>query len=108
MKRWVIGSVLILFFFLSFLISWGQEKQVNTGGLYDSAIEYFHQGKYDEAIVKFSEIVLSSPNSKLVPYSQFMIGQCYFRMDRYEEAVRQFELYVKRLYAEQHRFPEGF
>ena len=95
MKRWVIGSVLILFFFLSFLISWGQEKQVNTGGLYDSAIEYFHQGKYDEAIVKFSEIVLSSPNSKLVPYSQFMIGQCYFRMERYEEALRQFELYLK-------------
>src|SRR4030042_2030560 len=95
MKRWVIGSISILFFFISFLISWGQEKQENTGGLYDSAIENFHQGKYDEAIVKFSEIVLSSPNSKLVPYSQFMIGQCHLKMERYEEALRQFELYLK-------------
>jgi tetratricopeptide (TPR) repeat protein len=95
MKRWIIGSILILFFFLSFLISWGQEQQLNTGGMYDSAIEFFYQGRYDEAIERFSELVLASPNSKLVPYSQFMIGQCHLKMERNEEALRQFELYLK-------------
>ena len=95
MKKWGIGSILILFFFLSFVISWGQEKPLDTGGMYDSAIECLHQGRYDEAIVKFSELVHSSPNSKLVPYAQFMIGQCHIKMERYEEALRQFELYLK-------------
>jgi biofilm PGA synthesis lipoprotein PgaB len=95
MKKWGIGSILILFFFLSFVISWGQEKPLDAGGMYDSAIECFHQGRYDEAIVKFSELVHSSPNSKLVPYAQFMIGQCHLKMERHEEALRQFELYLK-------------
>jgi len=95
MKKWDIGSILILFFFLSFAMSWGQEKPLDTGVMYDSAIECFHQGRYDEAIVKFSELVHSSPNSKLVPYAQFMIGQCHIKMERHEEALRQFELYLK-------------
>ena len=95
MKKWVIGSILILFAFLSILISWGEEKPPSAGEIYDSAIEFFHQGRYDEAIAKFSELVHSSPNSKLVPYSQFMIGQGHLNMERYEEALRQFELYLK-------------
>jgi hypothetical protein len=95
MKKWGIGSILIPFFFLSIVISWGEEKPLNPGEIYDSAVESFHQGRYGEAIAKFSELVYSSPSSKLVPYSQFMIGQCHLRMERYEEALRQFELYLK-------------
>jgi tetratricopeptide (TPR) repeat protein len=94
MKKWFIGSILASLFF-SILVSWGEEKPLNPGEIYDSAIEFFYQDRYDKAIKKFFELVHSSPNSKLVPYSQFMIGQCHLKMERYEEALQQFELYLK-------------
>ncbi|MGD0919156.1 MAG: tetratricopeptide repeat protein, partial [Thermodesulfobacteriota bacterium] len=99
MKRKVIGSISVLFVLFS-VISWGEEKALNPGAIYDSALESFNQGKYEEAYAKFSELVYSSPSSKLVPYSQFMIGQCHLKMRRYEEALRQFELYLK-------NYPDG-
>jgi biofilm PGA synthesis lipoprotein PgaB len=95
MKKWTVGSILILFIFLSVFLSQGQEKSLDPGGLYDSAMELFSKGRYDEAIEGFSKLIQSFPTSKLVSYSRYMIGQCLFKMEKYEEAFQQFELYLK-------------
>jgi len=95
MKRWAIPLTLILLAFLCFLHSEGQEKVKSPGELYDASIELYHKGRWEEAIRGFSEIVRSFSTSKLVSYSEYMIGLCYLKMERQEEAMKQFELYVK-------------
>ena len=68
--------------------------------LYDVAMELYYQGKYDESINHFSKLIQTYPTSKSVSYAIYMVGQCHLRMGRPEEAIKQFELYLK-------RFPEG-
>ena len=95
MKKWVTGLILILFIFLCFSPSDGQEKILNPGELYDSSMELYYKGKCEEAIEGFLKIVQSAPASKLVSYSQYMIGLCYLKMEKYEETLQQLELYLK-------------
>ena len=95
MGKWMAGltSVLLVLLFLS--QGYSREKLLNPGELYDSYMALYHKGKCEEAIRGFSKIVQSAPASKLASYSQYMIGICYLKMEKYEEAVRQFELYLK-------------
>jgi len=99
MKNWTITLILILL-----VASWiprveGEEK-LTPGDLYDAGIELFHKEKYEEAVTTFSRIIFMFPKSNLVSYSQFMIGQCDLKMGKYEEAIQQFEFYLK-------AYPEG-
>ena len=48
----------------------------------------------------FTQVIQSFPASNLVSYSYHMIGQCYLKMGKYEEAIAQFEFYQK-------TYPEG-
>jgi len=99
MKRWFIGLLFISL--LSFSICQGQEgSSTNTGELYDSAMDLYHKGRCEEGIKAFSKIIESHPKSKLVSYSQYMIGLCYLKLERYEEALQPFELYIK-------NYPDG-
>jgi len=100
MSRWLSALILITFALLGSFSSQGQERPQGPGELYDSGMELFHKGKYDEAIDRFSKLILFFSTSKLHSYSRYMIGQCYLKMKKYEEALQQFELYLK-------NFPNG-
>jgi biofilm PGA synthesis lipoprotein PgaB len=95
MKKWIIGSILIVFVFLAASISQGQEETSNSGELYDSSMELFYKGKYQEAMGGFSKLIQSFPESQLVSYSHYMIGQSLLKMERYELAIQNFEFYLK-------------
>lgn len=100
MKKYIIGSFLILAVFLAFSHARAQEKPMGSEEVYDSAMELFHKGRYQEAIDGFSRLIQSFPRSKLVSYSHFMVGQSLLRMEQYEEAIQKFEYYLK-------TYPEG-
>jgi len=90
------GGLIVIFSIVCFTLpAQGQDSSQKAGELYDSGMELFHSGKYDEAIETFFKLIDSSPTSKLVSYSQFMIGQCYLKMEKYEAALKQFNLYLK-------------
>lgn len=95
MKKFIIGSFLIISFFLSLSPVQGQEKPIGSGEIYDSAMELFHKGRYQEAIEGFSRLIQTFPSSTLVSYSHYMMGQSFLKMERYEEAVQKFEYYLK-------------
>lgn len=95
MKKRIVGLLLLIFILLCSSQSHGQEKPLDPGELYDSSMALYHRGTYEEAIRGFSKIVQSTPASKLASYSQYMIGLCYLKMERYEEGIRQLELYLK-------------
>jgi len=106
MKKRTVGLLLLIFVFLGLPQSQGQEKLLNPGELYDSSMTLHDKGKWGEAIQGFSKIVQSAPVSKLASYSQYMIGLCYLKMEKYEEAIRQLELYLKK-YPENDRVSEA-
>lgn len=95
MKKLSIGSFLIIFVFLSISLVHGQEKPAGSGEVYDSAMELFYKGKYQEAIEGFSKLIQSFPTSRLVSYSHHMMGQSYLRMEKHEEAIQKFEYYLR-------------
>jgi len=95
MKKWTVYLILILFIFLCLPHSDGQEKHQNPGELYDLSTDLYHKGRCEEAIEGFSKVIQSAPTSTLVSYSHYMIGLCYLKMGKYEEAIQQLELYVK-------------
>jgi len=95
MKKWTAGLLLLIFIFLGSSQGQGQEKLLNPAESYDAAMTLYHKGKCGEAIQGFSTIVRSSPASKLVSYSQYMIGLCYLKMENYEDAIRQLEFYLR-------------
>jgi len=100
MKKWAVQLILILFVFLYVFPCKAQEKIENPGELYDSSMELYHKGKCEEAIAGFSKIIQSFPKSKLISYSIYNIGLCHLKMERFQEALQQFELYLK-------TYPEG-
>jgi tetratricopeptide (TPR) repeat protein len=55
----------------------------------------YHKGNCEEAIQGFLTIIRSAPAGRLVSYSQYMIGLCYLKMEKYEEAIQQLKLYLK-------------
>lgn len=95
MGKWFIGSILIFSIFVCIPIGQGEEKSLDTGELYDSSMELYYKGKCEEAMEGFSKVIHSSPTSKLVSYSQYMMGLCYLKMEKYREALEQFEVYLK-------------
>jgi tetratricopeptide (TPR) repeat protein len=95
MSKWVAAFILIAITLSGLSNSQGQEKLQTPGELYDSGMGLFHKGKYDEAIDRFSKLILFFSTSKLHSYSRYMIGQCYLKMRKYEEAIQQLDLYLK-------------
>ena len=95
MKKWAVGLIMIFFLFLYVLPGEGQEKIENPRELYDASMEHYYKDRCEEAIQGFSKIIQYFPASRLVSYSIYMIGQCHLKMERYEEALKQFELYLK-------------
>lgn len=100
MRKFVTGFFVICLVLLFTFVSQGQNDPKKTGELYDLATERFYAGRLEEALELYFQLIRSFPQSKLVPYSQFMIGQCYLKMERYDVAVEQFQLYLK-------YYPEG-
>lgn len=90
-----LGFLLLIFVLFASLRSEGQERSFDPGELYDASMELYYKGRCEEAIQGFSRIVLYAPTSRLVSYSRYMIGLCYLRMGRYEEAIQHLELYLR-------------
>jgi TolA-binding protein len=95
MRSWIAIPILALFMVLMISLTQGQEKSPLPGELYDMGIDLFYRGKYEEAIATFTKLNQSFPASNLVPYSHHMIGQCDLKTGLYEEAIQQFEFYLK-------------
>ena len=95
MRRWAIGSILILFTLLYGLYSSGEESLPKPEELYIQAVGLFDKGKYEEALERFSHLVRSTSTEPVPSYSQYMVGLCYLKMEKYEEAIQNFGLYIK-------------
>lgn len=95
MKKRVFIFCLVIAVAFGFVPSQAQEKSPSSGEIYDAAMELYHKGRFQEALDGFSRLIQSFPKSKLVSYSHYMMGQCFLKMERYEEAIQKFEYYLQ-------------
>lgn len=54
---------------------------------YRSAQSLFNAGKYLNAVVGFKEALRSAPQGKYSDKCQFWVGECYFEMGQYAQAI---------------------
>jgi tol-pal system protein YbgF len=58
---------------------------------YNSALSMFHGREYQNAIADFEELLASDINHSYSDNAQYWIGECYYAMGRYREAIMAFE-----------------
>ena len=75
-----------------------EEPQAEEGGLkggaprtepvlYEKTLEYYWDGRYDEAIAGFNKFLALYPKSDLADNAYFWIGECHRALEKYEEAI---------------------
>jgi tol-pal system protein YbgF len=67
------------------------EMNSEFGLAYQDALDDFQVRRYDSAINKFRDLIARNDNSSLADNCQYWIGECYFAMGKYYEAVAEFQ-----------------
>jgi tetratricopeptide (TPR) repeat protein len=106
MQKWVFVVAFFLFLFMGVPGNQGQDILSDSAKLYDVAMEFYYQGRYTESIEAFSKLINTFPTSRSVSYAVYMIGQAYLWMEKPDEAIRQFNLYLRQ-YPDGDRVSEG-
>lgn len=62
---------------------------------FEKAIKLLKQENFQDAIVQYEEVIKLSPQSQIAQDAQYWIGQSYFRMGKYDEALLIFNKLLK-------------
>jgi tetratricopeptide (TPR) repeat protein len=94
--------LLVLILFVSsgvFSTDWVVEKI--------KAEKLYNEGKYDEAIILFREIILSSKNEKFIAESYFWLGRAYINTNKLKLAETNLEYYIANYKTTGLNYPEA-
>ncbi len=58
---------------------------------YDQALRNFYSRNYNEAIAVFEQLKIKYPNHALASNCQYWVGECYFGMQNYQQALDAFQ-----------------
>lgn len=58
---------------------------------YQEALKLFNSRQYQAALNIFSELLLTDPNNSLSDNCQYWIGECYYGLGNYNQAIVEFE-----------------
>jgi TolA-binding protein len=67
------------------------EMNSDYGLAYQDALDDFYVRRYDSAIRKFRDLIANNDNHPLADNCQYWIGESYFAMGQYYEAVAEFQ-----------------
>ena len=74
--------------------------------LYESGLDLFNNGKYDQALSSFKSFLDTYPKSDLADNAQFWIGECYMGLSQYERAIQAFQNVIKN-YPKENKAPNA-
>ncbi len=73
----------------------GADVSAASGGSfkarYDRALSLYKARRYKDAIAAFSELLAENPNHSLSDNCQYWIGEAYYGLGNYEQAIAEFE-----------------
>jgi len=73
----------------------GSSESVKVAALWGQARTAFAERRYGVALVPLQQIITEFPDSAFVPYANFLLGQIYYEMERYQEAADAYNLYIQ-------------
>ncbi len=75
------------------LLSAGNAAMYNSeyGLAYQDALDDFYVRRFDSAVRKFQALLQSNDKNELADNCQYWIGECYYAMGRYYEAIAEFQ-----------------
>jgi tol-pal system protein YbgF len=75
------------------ILSSGNAAMYNSeyGLAYQDALDDFYVRRFDSAIRKFQALLRSNDKNDLADNCQYWIGECYYAMGRYYEAIAEFQ-----------------
>jgi tol-pal system protein YbgF len=72
------------------------KKPVPSKSLYESGVEKFRAGRYADAIVELESFLAHNPDAALIDNAHFWIGECYYALGKYEDAILRYDLVVRK------------
>jgi tetratricopeptide (TPR) repeat protein len=91
MRKFLISQILLVLFLLtSFAVT--SHGQDNFSQYYNKGIEYYKQGKYDQAGEEFEKALELKPNHV---YAMYGLGNTYYCKAKYDEAVKTYLKAIK-------------
>lgn len=67
---------------------------------YEETLATYHEGKYQDAIAGFKNLITKYPQSNLADNAQFWIGESYTALKKYEQAIQAYNEVIT-------KYPEG-
>ncbi|MBN2544947.1 MAG: tetratricopeptide repeat protein [Spirochaetes bacterium] len=104
MKYYV--KIIIISFFLIFNLLYGQTNK-NWENEKQKAENLFNEGKYDESIILFREVIMSSNNNDLKRESYFWIAKAYMSANKLKQAEENLEYYLNNFKDDGLNYPEA-
>lgn len=83
------------------------EADINWLKEEEKATKLFNNGKFDESIIVFREIILSSDNVKLKNEAYFWLAKAYMSIEKYKLAETNLEYYLSNFKDEGLNYPEA-
>lgn len=84
----------------------GKKPAVAPKSQYESGIEKFREGKYADAASTLESYLANNPDAALIDNAHFWIGECYYALGRYEDAILKYDLVVKK-FKQSEKVPES-
>lgn len=74
---------------------------------YAAAIVSFKNGKYEKSIIRFQKLLKTNPPTRISDNIHFGIGASYYKLKKFEEAAKHFNLIVKK-YPKGDKWPDSY
>jgi tol-pal system protein YbgF len=74
--------------------------------LYETGLEKYRAGRFAEAVSDLKSYLASGPDADLADDAQFWIGESLFSLEKYEDAVLQYDMVAKK-YSKGDKVPEA-
>ena len=78
---------------------WGStyipKPDLSAYSTYEAGLSNFTNGQYDQALANFSQIAVSGRPAEMVPNAYYWMGESYYAMQRFADAIPYFDYTIK-------------
>ncbi len=66
--------------------------------MYNASVEYYQDTKYNKALELYNQVVTKYPRTKSAPLAQFGVGNSYYKMGDFDNAIKSYRVFIDRYY----------
>jgi len=75
--------------------------------LYEDSMTLMELNRFEEAIKNFRKFGEEFPNSSLADNAQYWVGECYYALKEYEQAIKEFQIVLDGSFSDKNKAPDA-